>query len=415
MRCTHCDAIIPDGRLHCPRCGKEVQIVPDYNPLEDVLTQEVKGSVEDATRPIRTDDIRNYRRREATRQTNSTRVLNQDEMEQIRIKREQAVRGRAMAEEKRRQQMMARKRKLLQRRRRMILIMVLVVLFVGGILSYILYQNSYAGQVKKGYNALQMKEYSRAENYFNRAIDKNGQKAEAYQGLARTYEEQEQEDEAESVFLSAIASYPSSTELYQAAISYYEERNELEKISELLSDCEDDKVLEHVKDYISEAPDFSLEEGKYSEVQEVTLSSDGGKIYYTDDGTEPTSSSKLYTEPILLKQEGETEIKAVSYNSKNIPSVVVSRTYKIEIPIADAPAVTPSTGQYSSPTQITIQVPEGYTAYYTTDGTEPNQNSTLYTGPIDMPEGQMIFSAVLVSETGKTTQITKRNYVYEPQ
>ena len=62
MRCTHCGAIIPDDQVVCPRCGAEVQIVPDYNPLDDVLTREVKGSVEGATRQIQTDDIRRYRR-----------------------------------------------------------------------------------------------------------------------------------------------------------------------------------------------------------------------------------------------------------------------------------------------------------------------------------------------------------------
>ena len=54
MRCTHCNAIIPEGWMRCPRCGKDVQIVPDYNPLDDVLTQEVKGSVEDVTRQLQT-------------------------------------------------------------------------------------------------------------------------------------------------------------------------------------------------------------------------------------------------------------------------------------------------------------------------------------------------------------------------
>ena len=61
MRCTHCGADIPEGMLICPDCRNEVQMVPDYNPLEDVLVREVRGSVEDATRPIRTDDIRRYR------------------------------------------------------------------------------------------------------------------------------------------------------------------------------------------------------------------------------------------------------------------------------------------------------------------------------------------------------------------
>ena len=25
MRCTHCNAIIPEGWMRCPRCGKEVR------------------------------------------------------------------------------------------------------------------------------------------------------------------------------------------------------------------------------------------------------------------------------------------------------------------------------------------------------------------------------------------------------
>ena len=58
MRCTHCGANIPDDQLICPVCGAEVQIVPDYNPLEDVLAREVKGSVAGATRQIQADVVR---------------------------------------------------------------------------------------------------------------------------------------------------------------------------------------------------------------------------------------------------------------------------------------------------------------------------------------------------------------------
>ena len=53
-----------------------------------------------------------------------------------------------------------------------------------------MYQNSYAGKVAKGYDALQMKEYQTAEKYFKHAIGKNAQKPEAYSGLAETYMEQ---------------------------------------------------------------------------------------------------------------------------------------------------------------------------------------------------------------------------------
>ena len=55
MKCVHCGANIPDGQLICPRCNAEVQMVPDYNPLDDVLAREVKGSVEGA--PVRSGQM----------------------------------------------------------------------------------------------------------------------------------------------------------------------------------------------------------------------------------------------------------------------------------------------------------------------------------------------------------------------
>ncbi len=81
MRCTHCGAMIPDDMLYCPECHMEVQIVPDYNPLEDVLAQEVKGSIEGRPqgqirdRPISEDTAVT----EQGEYSNSTRVLNQGE------------------------------------------------------------------------------------------------------------------------------------------------------------------------------------------------------------------------------------------------------------------------------------------------------------------------------------------------
>ena len=40
MKCVHCGANIPDDQMICPVCGAEVQIVPDYNPLDqETLTR----------------------------------------------------------------------------------------------------------------------------------------------------------------------------------------------------------------------------------------------------------------------------------------------------------------------------------------------------------------------------------------
>ena len=45
MKCRYCGHEIPDGMLYCEECGKEVRIVPDYNPLDDMLTAQVKGAI----------------------------------------------------------------------------------------------------------------------------------------------------------------------------------------------------------------------------------------------------------------------------------------------------------------------------------------------------------------------------------
>ena len=268
--------------------------------------------------------------------------------------------------------------------------------------------------MKKGYNALQSGDYAEAENYFNRAIVKDDSRAEAYTGLSEIYIEQNDLDAAESVFLKALETQPTNEGLYQAVIDFYMETEQPEKISHLLEDCESESVLNAVSEYVSSAPVFSLEGGTYEEVQEVRISSPtGGTIYYTTDGTDPTTSSTKYQEPVLLQDEGEVEIRAIAVNDKDIPSVVSSAKYTIEFPIASAPAVNPATGQYTEPTQITITVPDGYTAYYTMDGTTPTSESSRYTGPVDMPANQqIIFNAVLINNSnGKATDVTTRNYI----
>ena len=380
----------------CPECGAEVQIVPDYNPLEDVLTREVRGSVEGATRQIRTGDLRRARRENTPRNVNSTRVLSQGEMDRIREERRERLRRsgaqgrqngsntgrntgsvrrntdrirqeqehqRKNAEERRRQQQMKRLQAAKRRRRNFLLVLFGLLVLIG-IGIYVIYQNSYTGVLNRGYRELQSGSYAQAQELFERAVRKDSSRSEAYTGLSQVYMEQDDLTGAEEVFLNALETQPSNAKLYQAVIEFYMDTEQQEKISPLLQDCEDQQVLSAVAEYVSEAPEFSLESGTYSEVQEVSLSSEtGGTIYYTTDGTNPSQSSSVYSEPILLEEEGETEIRAMAVNENGIPSVVSSGTYVIEFPIVNAPAVTPATGQYTEPTKITITVPDGYTAY----------------------------------------------------
>lgn len=439
MKCANCGTDIPAGMLICPDCGTEVQMVPDYNPLDDVLTREVKGSVEDVTRPLpnNSGQVQQQRNRSRQQPQNSTRVLSQGELDrirsnQMRTSQKSNYRGRdtvgeerirptgrdtraqqtdyRTADERRRQK--ALRMQQAKKKRRNTMIVVMVILVAVGISGILLYQNSYSGTLNKAEKAYQSSEYSKAIRYYNLAIAKDNTRPTAYVGLSKVYIAQDELDKAENMFLNAIDSQPENADLYEALAQFYIKTDQADKISGTL-DGSSKNVLKEMSDYVSDMPEFSLEEGTYTEVQQVSLSGNG-KIYYTTDGNEPTTDSTLYTEPILI-EDGTVVIKAICVNKKGIPSLVATKTYQVEIPIEDAPAVTPSTGQYTSATQISITVPEGYTAYYTMDNTTPTTASTQYTGSIDMPEGQTIFSAILVNKNGKTTQVTKRNYVLNLQ
>ena len=46
MKCRYCRKEIPEGALYCKACGREVFIVPEYNPLDDMLTEQIRDSID---------------------------------------------------------------------------------------------------------------------------------------------------------------------------------------------------------------------------------------------------------------------------------------------------------------------------------------------------------------------------------
>lgn len=404
MKCSYCGANIPDGELYCPECGTEVQIVPDYNPLEDVLAKQVKGSIDGSTRPLDLYGDETYQQALSDTQSRRRSQRRRDD-----TGRQPSARSRREAEDRRRQQI-ARKKALAKKKRIRTLIILAMIFIAMGIVSFVIYQTSYSALIRKGNTALGQNDYTTANDYFNRAVSKDKTNPDAYTGLANVFVDQDDLSSAENVFLDVITEQPSNTELYKACIKFYVKTKQTSKIPLLIDNCDDASVVDALKDYVCDIPEFSLEEGTYDDVQEVSLTGNAASIYYTTDGTDPTTSSTKYSEPIQLA-EGETVVKAISVNDNKIPSMIAVKTYTIELPVADAPAVSPSTGQHDSGTEITITVPEDYTAYYTTDGTDPTSGSIAYTGPVTMPDGQTVFKAVLINSKGKTTQVTTRTYI----
>lgn len=402
MKCRYCKAEIPEGELYCKKCGREVQIVPDYNPLEEMLTAQIQLDGNEQESEL--DQYINQNRRNNNR-TGQTAGRNTGST------------GRMLTEKERRKRQNAKaaRKKALRRKRRIVLLIMALIVVLAGAGFYVIYQNSYNGIMKKAQKAAQSKDYTTAEAYYKQAISKNTKKADAYTGLADVYLLQDKTDEGTTLFEEAVSKQSGNVELYKACMDFYLKSDQNMEIPELL-DSVSDSMLEKLSDYVVDEPKFSLEDSTtYDDVQKLLLTADKDTIYYTTDGTDPDLTSTKYTSEGIQISEGETTIKAIAVNKKGVPSSISKKIYTVEFPVEDAPAVSPSTGQYDEAVQIEVKVPEGYTAYYTTDGTDPTTASTKYTGPIDMPKGETLFKVVLVNGKGRMSGITTRNYMYDNQ
>ncbi len=148
-------------------------------------------------------------------------------------------------------------------------------------------------------------------------------------------------------------------------------------------------------------PVFSPKPAIFTSTQSVTISdaTAGAAIYYTINGTTPTTSSTLYIGPISVSST-ET-IKAIAASPGYSNSGVASGLYTIA---AVAPVFSPKAGTYTSPQSVSLtDTTPGASIYYTTDGTKPTTSSTMYTGPITIATTQSVKAIAVATGYGIST------------
>lgn len=124
-------------------------------------------------------------------------------------------------------------------------------------------------------------------------------------------------------------------------------------------------------------PSFSLDAGTYTSVQTTQLIVPANtSVYYTTDGTDPTAASTAYVAGTDIALNETTTIKAIAIDTNGNTSVIVSRTYTINLPksvatIAEFLALDEAVraaDNYTFNCDITVTFISGNN-FYITDGT----------------------------------------------
>lgn len=129
------------------------------------------------------------------------------------------------------------------------------------------------------------------------------------------------------------------------------------------------------------APAFDPPGGAYFDVQHVKIScaTADALVYYTLDGADPDESSALCANGDSIEIECDALLKARAYKAGMNPSVVAEATYIVDLPDVAAPFFEPASGAYAGPFDAIIHCPTAFARiFYTTDGSEPDTNSTEF-------------------------------------
>ena len=378
MKCAYCKNELKEGCVFCPSCGKDIQIVPDYNEFEDEFLNELVAK--------------------------SVEKENQKEL----LQKKKKIEARKLQREK--------------EKKMKIFIGLGISCFIGLILILLLvsiqiekaHEASFDFQIKKAEKAMKSKDYESAISYYEKALSIEESDVDTHFILAELYQKEGYTDAAVLHYKQIIQGDSDNAKAIQSLIDIYEENHQIDEIMNLkvlVGNSSQEKLF---SPYIVAAPEFEPKEELSDKFFELTITSlDQSDIYYSLDGTDPVKNGILYERPIPLDEEKRYHIQAVCLNSKGIYSEIAERTYEIKIEAPKRPEVTPDGGSFVSETTVLVRVPKDCVAYYTWDGRNPDTNSKKYEGYILIPEGNNVLSVVIYNTvTQKYSDIYRGRFEY---
>ncbi len=350
MRCPRCKTQLRPGSIYCHKCLQEIHWVPEYNTVETL-----------------------------------------------------------MAKERRRKMQKGREKSGFNFKKHKLQGLIALAILAVCVCILLCVNHSYLVQYSLARQAYEHGQYSRALGYADEALTISPEKGKAVILLSQILKEQGDLSGAIKVLEGSFREHRDSSGYYRQMIALYEQAGEPDKIKRLILDADFHAIREEFDYYLCPDPEISLNTGIYDKEQRVSIAEEEGvRYYYTLDGSQPTRDSPLYQHPIFVGG-GVTELYVMGENSYGIISDVLYRKYTVTLETPEAPEILPQSGSYERDMDITVEVPDGFKAYYAFDE-YPSQDSTEYTAPVKMPTGAHTFYAVLVGVNDKISDVSSQSY-----
>lgn len=159
----------------------------------------------------------------------------------------------------------------------------------------------------------------------------------------------------------------------------------------------------------TQVPVISPAGGTFSAAQNVTITdaTQGATIYYTVDGSTPSSNSTPYSGSFTVSGNATVSAIAISAGGN---SAVTTATFVINLQAAAAPSFNPATGPVSAGAQVTLSsTTPNATIYYTTDNSNPTTSSQQYQGAITVNATETI-RAIAIAPGYSASSVSSATY-----
>lgn len=234
------------------------------------------------------------------------------------------------------------------------------------------------GKIDKAKGLVKEREYEAAISIYEAIIEDDETVYEAHEGLAIAYLRDEEFSDAEEVL----------EEFFEVVKDHYQEDDSVDYdywMGEIIDNVRKvDKSGERVGRWFKEleAPVIDLMDLPYDYDLDTPIVFDvpeGVDVYYTLDGSNPTTKDERYNGSISVEEEGEIILSVVAVNDYGIEGEA-TYTYLSVYTIPDAPTLTEEEGTYDAELTLFVEDYDYDTmdVYYTLDGSIPSDYGMYY-------------------------------------